>query len=157
VKQFGIIAILVSFSLVQGCSSSSRDSAGRTAEVTNPPAATELAVSSNVPAPLPRLDPAANGGSDLPASAPYRQANGQPVQQNINAAPFMVAAGGQGGGSSSGAALLTSGGFANRADGTMSGPNDQPAASTGWGTPGPQAIPAATSSKPATQSRKNPK
>ena len=153
-KLFGIFAILISFLFVQGCTSD--NTAGRKSEVTNPPAESELAVEGSAPAITSRLTPAANGGTSLPASAPYRQPNGVPVQQNINPAPFMVAAGAQGSGPSSGASLITSGGLTSRADGTMSGPKDQPAASTGWGTPGPQAIPAATGGKPAAQSSQKP-
>jgi hypothetical protein len=159
VKLFGIFAILISFLLVQGCTSNSQDAAGRKSEVTNPPAATETAVVSSAPPIAARAVPAANGGATLPANAPYRQPNGTAVQQNINPAPFLVAAGaGQGAGPSSGASQITSGKLTSRADGTMSGPSDQPAAGTGWGTQGPQPNPAATSSKPATQSsQKTPK
>jgi hypothetical protein len=158
VKLFGIFAILISFLLVQGCTSNDQ-TAGRKSEVTNPPAAAEIAVVGNAPPITSRLTPAANGGTSLPASAPYRQPSGPSVQQNINPGPFLVAAGGgQGAGPSSGASLITSGRLTSRADGTMSGPTDQPAASTGWGTQGPQPNPAATTGKPAVQpSQKTPK
>lgn len=104
-------------------------------------------------------DAAANGGSSLPASSPYSQPNGATAQQNVNPAPFMTAGGGQGQGTSSGGASLGSGALTSRADGTMSGPNDQPAATTGWGTSatnwtGPAA---ATGATPATKPAKAPK
>jgi hypothetical protein len=160
VKGLGIIAISVLMLFAEGCTSNDKDGAGRKSEVTAPVVATELAVIGGAQPPIASSDPAANGGASLPASAPYEKANGPTVQQNINPAPFMLAGRGQaqGQGSASGAALITSGGLTSRADGTMSGPRDQPAATTGWGTQGPEPIPAATSGKPATQpSQKPPK
>jgi hypothetical protein len=157
VKSLGILGISVLLLLAAGCTSNDRVTAGKTAEVTTPTVATELAVISSAPPAISNSDPAANGGASLPASAPYEKANGPAVQQNINPAPFMLAGSGQaqGQGSRSGAALITSGGLTTRADGTMSGPNDQPAATTGWGTSGPQANPA-TNAKPAAQSSQTP-
>lgn len=156
-KPLGTFAILILLLIAQGCTSNDKDTAGIKGNVTTPAAATEVAVTGNVPPVAPRLNPAANGGSGLPAIAPYGTPNGPAVQQNINPAPFMMAAGGQGAAPPHpGAGLITSGGLTSRADGTMSGPNDQPAATTGWGTPGPQANPAATSAKPAAEPSKAP-
>lgn len=155
-KTLGSVAILILVLFAQGCSSNDKDAAGIKGNVTTPAPATELAATANVPQVMTRLDPAANGGSSLPAIAPYSKPNGPAVQQNINPAPFMVAAGGQGAATPGpGAGLITSGSLTSRADGTMSGPNDQPAATTGWGTQGPQAVPAAAPGKQA--SRPSPK
>jgi hypothetical protein len=157
VKPLVILAVSSVLLLAQGCTSFDKDKAGVESSVTVPSSATGAPVAGNVPPVTPVSDPAANGGSSLPAASPYSQPNGAIAQQNINPAPFMTAAGGQApGGATTGAALITSGSLTSRADGTMSGPNDQPPATTGWGTPGPQAIPTAPSAKPATQPAKVP-
>jgi hypothetical protein len=157
VKPLLILTISFLLLLAQGCTSNDKSGAGRESSVTTPTSATELAVSGNVPPVTRSSDPAANGGADLAASTPYNQSNGATVQQNVNPAPFMTAGIGQAqGAGAGGAALTTSGRLTSRADGTMSGPSDQPAATTGWGTAGPQGNAPAASTRPATQPAKAP-
>jgi hypothetical protein len=140
VKQLAIFSIALALSLAQGCTSNDKDKAGTERSITTPASASVAPASGGV-APISQpSDPAANGGSALPAAAPYSEANGASAPQNVNPAPFLVAneSAGPGGATSAPASTLTS-----RADGTMSGPRDLPAATTGWGTP------AAASEKPA--------
>lgn len=101
-------------------------------------------------------DAAANGGSSLTASAPYKPA-GASAQQNVNATPFMVAT------QPAGKTYTQSSELISRADGTMMGPNDQMAAGTGPGgkgmsdmVPPKQAAPAAkpAASQPNAASKK---
>jgi hypothetical protein len=139
-KQLAIFSIALVLSLAQGCTSNDKDKAGTEGSITTPASAT-VAPASGAAAPTSQpSDPAANGGSALPAAAPYSEANSASAPQNVNPAPFLVASesAGRGGSTSAPSNTLTS-----RADGTMSGPNDLPAATTGWGTP------AAASEKPA--------
>ncbi|HEY6271025.1 MAG TPA: hypothetical protein VIX19_03415 [Terriglobales bacterium] len=158
-KPLVIFAISFLLLLVLGCTSNDKSGAGRGSSVTRPESATELAVSANVPPVVPESDPAANGGSNLAAISPYSQPNGATAQQNVNPAPFLTeSAQAQAlGESTAGAQLTTSGSLTSRADGTMSGPQDQPAATTGWGTAGTNwTNPAATGAKPATHPTKAP-
>lgn len=144
VKKLAILSISLVLLLAQGCTSNDRNGAGVESNITTP-ASTSVAPASGSAAPISwPSDPAANGGSTLPASAPYSQGNVATAPQNVNPGPFLTASEGvaPGGPSAAPANTLTS-----RADGTMIGPNDQPAATTGWGTPGPQATPAAASAK----------
>ena len=79
-----------------------------------------------------QVDPSSSGGSTLPASAPYSQAKGGAVSQNVNPAPFLTASEGKPGE----AKVSSSTGLVSRADGTMYGPSDQPAAGIGPGMEG---------------------
>jgi hypothetical protein len=146
VKQLAIFSIALVLSLAQGCTSNDRDQAGTEGSIATP-ASASIAPASGGAAPISQpSDPAANGGSALPAAAPYSEATGASAQQNVNPAPFLVAneSAGPGGATSAPTNRLTS-----RADGTMSGPNDLPAATTGWGTPAASGKPSAnTKSKP---------
>jgi hypothetical protein len=130
---FSVSCILL---LTQGCTSLDQSGAGVESSVAAVPQASPTppapASASAVPPPG-QPDPAANGGSSLPASAPYTQANSASVPQNVNPAPFL--AGGQAQGAASGSPAAPSGRLTSRADGTMIGPNDLPAATTGWGAP----------------------
>lgn len=112
---------------------------------------TTVAVTTAQPSPQP--DPAGNGGSSLPASAPY-DGGGVTVTQNVNAAPFL--AGGSGQPSGPGGALPPPSSLTSRADGTMYGSHDQPAASTTWGTPATNWTnpTAASSAKPPAKKKK---
>lgn len=77
-----------------------------------------------------RSDPASNGGSSLRASMPYSQPGAPVASQNLNPAPFLIAA------ESHGAivpAQTWSPALTSRADGTMSGLGDRPAAGIGQG------------------------
>lgn len=69
-------------------------------------------------------DATATGGSNLPASTPYKH-GGASAQQNVNATPFMTATQPAGKNPAQPSDLIS------RADGTMMGPNDQLAAGTG--------------------------
>jgi hypothetical protein len=113
----------------QSCTKVNRDSAGLqhiagsppTEATTEPPeAANETVIQS---------DASANGGMSLRAAAPY-SGSGAPAQQNVNPGPFVIA--GQSPAGTSGSMPADS--LTRSADGTMSGPNDLPAATTGWGT-----------------------
>lgn len=77
-----------------------------------------------------RSNPASNGGSALRASMPYSQPGAPVASQNLNAAPFLIAAESHGAivPASTWSLALTS-----RADGTMYGPGDRPAAGIGQG------------------------
>lgn len=146
-KQLAIFSIALVLSLAQGCTSNDKDKAGTEGSITTP-ASASIAPASGGAAPISQpSDPAANGGSALPAAAPYSEASGASAPQNMNPAPFLVAneSAGPGGATSAPATTLTS-----RADGTMSGPSDLPAATTGWG------MPAAASEKPAANTRSKP-
>ncbi len=79
----------------------------------------------------PQTDAHANGGSALPASMPYTQPNAPVASQNLNAAPFLIFA--EPRGAAGAPAQPRSPGLTSRADGTMYGPSDQPAAGTGQG------------------------
>jgi hypothetical protein len=149
VKQLAIVVIVsVALALLffaQGCTSNDRVTAGTEGSITTPASATLAPPSGAAPPVSQPSDAAANGGSSLPAAAPYRDA-GAPAAQNVNPTPFLVASqnAGPGGANSPPSNTLTS-----RADGTMSGPNDLPAASTGWGT-SPAAAKPAAGAKPQT-------
>jgi hypothetical protein len=82
----------------------------------------------------PQIDSASNGGSSLAAAAPYAgDGKGSPVQQNINATPFLQASTPM----KTGMALPgMSGALVSRADGTMYGPTDMSPAGAGAGTQG---------------------
>jgi len=142
-----LAVFFISFALlsVLGCTSNDRVGAGREGNLNTPstPATTHEVPADSRAQSSGQPDPAATGGSSLPAIAPY-QGGGETVTQNVNPAPFLVAS--QPGGGSSGA---PSNALTSRADGTMRGPNDLPAASTGWGTSGQP-----TTAKPAVQKQK---
>ena len=126
--------VLLMMIVAQGCTSNDRTPAGLEGNLNAPAAAPSTASGDHVQ-PSGQADPAANGGSSLPASAPY-QGSGAAVSQNVNPAPFLTASQPQG--QVSRAATAPSETLTSRADGTMRGPNDQPAASTGWGSSSPQ-------------------
>ena len=78
-----------------------------------------------------QLSAQASGGSNLPASAPYTQPNAPAVSQNLNAAPFLTSAG-----APTMSNVFVSPqqlGLTSRAEGTMNGPSDRPAAGIGPG------------------------
>jgi hypothetical protein len=139
-----LAVLITSFALLcaPGCTSNDRVGAGREGNLNTPntPAATQGVPADSRTQATGRPDPAANGGSSLPASAPYQ--GGTAVTQNVNPAPFLTASQPEAGGNAAGA---PSNALTSRADGTMRGPNDQPAASTGWGAPGQPS----TTTKPA--------
>lgn len=84
------------------------------------------------PVEAPGPDAHASGGSTLAVSTPYNQPNATAISQNLNAAPFLVSTGGKGASSQQ----PPNPGLTSRADGTMFGPHDQPAAGIGPGTTG---------------------
>ena len=144
-KQLAIFSLALVLALAQGCTSNDKVKAGTEGSITTP-ASASVAPASGDAAPISQpSDPAANGGSTLPAAAPYTEAGGASAPQNVNPAPFLVANESAGPGGSTSAPANT---LASRADGTMSGPNDLPAASTGWGTP--------AANKPAANSKSKP-
>src|SRR5262245_51125641 len=84
------LALLLPLSLAfiaVGCTSNDKTGAGLEGTLNAPPAPAISSESRTQPAGQP--DPAANGGSNLPASAPY-QGNAM-VTQNVNPAPFLAA------------------------------------------------------------------
>ncbi len=144
VKQLAILAIALVLLLALGCTSNDRVGAGTAGRPTTPTSAS-AAAPSGAAAPISQpSDPGANGGASLPAAAPYSQPGSASAQQNVNPTPFLTASQGAGAGGArfAPATMLTS-----RADGTMAGPNDQPAATTGWGTSAPPAAPTAEGGK----------
>ena len=84
------------------------------------------------PVEAPGPDAHASGGTTLAVSTPYEQPNAPAVAQNLNASPFLVSTGAKGNASQQPPAP----GLTSRADGTMFGPEDQPAAGIGPGTMG---------------------
>jgi hypothetical protein len=130
------LAIFSFFLLVlmvaQGCTSNDRTPAGLEGSSSTPVSAPATASRNHTQA-TGQADPASNGGSSLPASAPY-QGSGAPVSQNVNPAPFLTASQPQGQAPGAAANTAPSETLTSRADGTMRGPNDLPAASTGWGS-----------------------
>ncbi len=151
-KHVAILSVAFILLSAQGCTSNDRVSAGTQGSVTTPASST-VAPPSGAAAPVSwPSDPAANGGSSLPAAAPYSETGAASAAQNVNPTPFLAGQGGPSGPSSAPATRLTS-----RADGTMMGPNDQPAATTGWGTAVPQAAAPVTGKTPAKPSGPAPK
>jgi hypothetical protein len=145
-KHLAIFSVcLLVLMVAQGCTSLDRTPAGLEGNLNTPQSAPATA-SGNHAQPTGQGDPAANGGSSLRASVPY-QGSGAPVSQNVNAAPFLGASQPQG--QAIGAAIAPSETLTSSADGTMLGPNDLPAASTGSGSPAQPASSGATK-KPAT-------
>jgi hypothetical protein len=128
VRTFAILAAAFCVVLTQGCTTNDRDQRGPEAILVKPATAPVPASAGAAPISWP-ADPAANGGFTLPAAAPYSQAGGTPVSQNVNPAPFLI-----GNRTTGTAASKTTVGssLTSRADGTMSGPHDHPAATTGW-------------------------
>jgi hypothetical protein len=119
-KKLALCGLIITGLLMAGC------------ETTKPSEPTLGAQQSvTAPQPSPQPNPAANGGSSLPASAPY-DGGGVTVSQNVNPAPFLAGSSGQPSGTAG--ALPPANSLTSRADGTMYGANDQPAASTTWGT-----------------------
>lgn len=131
VKTLGMVAIIFSLMMLAvGCTGNDRDAAGLQRRPAVPP--TEAS-----PAPPPNggqigahFNSEANGGTSLAVAAPY-SGTGASAPQNINPGPFLTASQNQSGaqnGPATNPNMLT-----RSADGTMSGPNDLPAATTGWG------------------------
>jgi hypothetical protein len=83
--------------LAVGCTSNDKTSAGLEGNPNAPPPAPVSADSRTQPSS--QGDPAANGGFNLPASAPY-QGNAT-VTQNVNPAPFLAASQSQAAGATS--------------------------------------------------------
>ncbi|HKF21968.1 MAG TPA: hypothetical protein VKE93_10385 [Candidatus Angelobacter sp.] len=135
-KQVALFCGLIAGLLVAGC------------ETTRPPERIKEAqvAAAATAQPSPHPDPAANGGASLPASTPY-DGGGTTVTQNVNPVPF-VAGSPQASGTAS--APSSPNALTSRADGTMSGSSDQPAASTTWGTQATNWYPS-SGTAPATQ------
>jgi hypothetical protein len=125
-KPLSLFYLIVTALLIAGCETgrpSEAAPAGSSARSTPPMPATAQ--------PSPQPDPAANGGSTLPASTPY-DGGGTTIAQNVNPAPFLAGSPAQPAGAAGAPPPPNS--LTSRADGTMYGSNDQPAASTTWGT-----------------------
>jgi hypothetical protein len=130
-----LFASLMLISLL-GCSGTNKDTAVEPAG-SIPLEPTEAAgangAKGNVaPVEAPGPDAHASGGTTLAVSTPYNQPNAPAVAQNLNPTPFLVST------AAKGATTQQPGtpGLTSRADGTMSGPQDQPAAGIGPGTMG---------------------
>lgn len=113
-----------------GCTHNDRDSAGLKRLPGVPPTEVTSQPPKSTAEQAYQTDASANGGLGLRAAASY-SGNGAVVQQNVNPGPFVTA-----GQSQSGTAgtMPTVSALTRSADGTMSGTNDLPAATTGWGT-----------------------
>ncbi|MGH9571699.1 MAG: hypothetical protein ACRD4F_18810 [Candidatus Angelobacter sp.] len=135
-KNFAFLVASVMLLFVLGCSGNDKDKvpepAGSMPLKPNVAAGANGARGNVAPVQSPQPDAYASGGSTLPASTPYSQANAPAATQSLNAAPFL--------GSSEVRGELSktppSPGLTSRADGTMYGPQDQPAAGIGPGTMG---------------------
>lgn len=133
-KKIALLAAFVLISTLFGCSGNDKDRAtaseGSMPNLPNEAAGAEGASGDANAAQPQSLHPEANGGAGLRASTPY--AGGGAVSQNINPGPFLNAA-------ETHPAPQTSAptvGLTARADGTMYGRNDQPAAGIGPGIVG---------------------
>ena len=154
-KTLGIIAFLMVLVLGQGCTYNDRDSAGLKRLPGAPTEEQSRVPPPNGGQPGAHIDPAANGGSSLTAAAPYSGSGGATAPQNVNPGPFLVASQGAGGnqrGPSTNPSMLT-----RSADGTMSGPNDLPAATTGWATSAADYSSSSTTAKTSTKKTALPK
>lgn len=146
------IALVVGCFLLfmQGCIPSNSDSAGLKHEPGAPTEANAVPPSAGTQGY--QGDSSANGGLGLRAAAPYTASSTAP--QNVNPGPFVNAGPAQVG---TAAGLPSTSTLTRSADGTMSGPSDLPAATTGWGTAaatyGPQAPAAAAPSKLPTKKK----
>lgn len=124
------VALAGAILCLQGCTHNDRDSAGLKRLPEIPPTEATAEPARNPAQPPSQSNPEANGGLSLRAAAPY-SISGAPVAQSVNPGPFVQAGQARGG---AGGALPSTGMLTRSADGTMSGPSDLPAASTGWGT-----------------------
>ncbi len=133
-RTFGFF-LMLSILFVLGCSGNDKDraSAATGSGASLPSSAAGAEGSGVVPPEQPQMDAGASGGSSLPASTPYSQGKGGTVAQNVNAAPFLTSESIKGGAAQRAA---SSTGLVSRADGTMYGPSDQPAAGVGPGMQG---------------------
>jgi hypothetical protein len=136
VKRFSLLLASLMLISLLACSGTNKDTAVEPAG-SIPLEPTEAAgangAKGNVaPVEPPGPDAHASGGSTLAVSTPYNQPNAPATAQNLNAAPFLVFTGGKGAQSQQ----PPSPGLTSRADGTMFGKEDQPAAGIGPGTMG---------------------
>jgi hypothetical protein len=159
-KYLALFWVSFALLLVQGCTSLDRDGAGVESNVAAAPWAksdSSAPSSGSTAPPSGQPDPAANGGSSLPASAPYKQDSSASVPQNVNPVPFLAAGQAQGTVSANQAAPSSS--LTSRADGTMMSPTDLPAATTGWGAAASQSASTTKAAEKATAkpSRATPK
>lgn len=111
----------------QGCTRNDRDTAGLKHEPGAPTETTALPPTAGTQGY--QGDSSSNGGLGLRAAAPY--SSGSAAQQNVNPGPFVSAGPAQAG---TAAGMPSTSMLTRSADGTMSGPTDLPAATTGWGT-----------------------
>jgi hypothetical protein len=86
-----LLALSLTFGVV-GCTSNDKTGAGLEGSLNAPPAPAVSSDSRTQPAGQP--DPKANGGFNLPASAPYQ--GSATATQNVNPAPFLAASQSQG-------------------------------------------------------------
>jgi hypothetical protein len=126
-KQIALVLAPAAFIMVLlGCDGKKYDSSGEQSKLGAAPAM----AASEANSPPGKVSAYANGGSALPASMPYAQSGAPAVSQNLNPSPFLSAAGAP----VSNVFVSTEQlGLTSRADGTMFGPNDQPAAGIGAG------------------------
>ena len=148
-KIFLTISVILMVLVMVGCPGSPTSS-----QNDQPAAGNTVAPASDADKSAETPDIAANGGSSLTASSPYKSA-GTSAQQNVNPTPFMVAT------QPAGKAFTPTSELISRADGTMMGPNDQMAAGTGPGGQGmsdmvPRKTPPAPA-KPAAAAKPAPK
>lgn len=129
-KKFALLLAFSMLTIAMGCQTAMTDHVSQAPAAGAPPAAAvdgSQAATASV-----QTAPASSGGSTLQASLPYSQPNAPAASQNLNPAPFLTSA-------SRGAtgAQISSPGLTSRADGTMFGPKDQPAAGAGEGIMAP--------------------
>lgn len=135
---FGFLALLMIVSVCAvfvGCSGNDKDRAtASSGSVPSSPETTQGAAGAGMATAdeAAQVDPSSSGGSSLGTSTPYTDGKGAAVSQNVNPAPFLTA-------NEAGATTARGGsstGLVSRADGTMYGPGDQPAAGVGPGMEG---------------------
>lgn len=127
-KKFALLLALSMLAAAIGCETAMTDHVSQ-ASATSAPAAAAGSQAEAPETPSAGTAPASSGGSTLQASLPYSQSNAPAASQNLNAAPFLTSAGPRSGAT----AQISSPGLTSRADGTMYGPGDQPAAGAGEG------------------------
>jgi hypothetical protein len=130
-----LLLAVITLMFAVGCSSKSateekRENASRASQETVAASAAQGSRSETNQPESAKLNPASSGGSSLQASMPYSQPNAPAASQNLNAAPFLTTA-------ESAATRVPaptwSPALTSRADGTMYGPGDRPAAGIGQG------------------------
>lgn len=132
-KRLALLFVSLMLISLPGCSGSNKDTAvAPTGSMPLKPtedAGANGAKGNVAPVEAPGSDAHASGGTSLAVSTPYNQPNAPAATQTLNAAPFLVSTEEKGAASQQ----PPTPGLTSRADGTMFGKQDQPAAGIGPG------------------------